>query len=212
MTDAEIRTEQATQSAADVESKAGQAVQNAADVESKAEQAVQNAADIESKAGQAVQGLTDAAGMAEQAMPKMEDVENIAGQAIQNLAGAAGVKIPGDLKSLKNISVNPKAILLNKINGYLNIAIGTVTGAFTGNAWSVVRGFIRDPEYYLSRPGHWYMGLIRSGIMAAVVIFGINFAKKILREKLGIDLDGGAGSDSDLSLKSLSKLVGSKKD
>ena len=143
-------------------------------------------------------------------------VEDMVGEQVsaglKNLAGAAGVNIPGDLKSIKNISVNPKAILMNKINSYLNIAIGTVTGAFTGNAWSVVRGFIRDPEYYLSRPGHWYMGLIRSGIIAAVVIFGINFAKKILREKLGLDLDGGAGSDSDLSLKSLTRLVGSKKE
>lgn len=86
---------------------------------------------------------------------------------------------------------DPKAFLLKKVNGYLNVATGTVSGVFAGNAWATVKGFLRDPEYYLSRPGAWYKGLIVSGVITALLVAGIGIAKKILKDRLGVDLESG---------------------
>ena len=125
---------------------------------------------------------------------------------LKNLSSLVNVSNLKDPEKLKALGIDPKAFLLSRINNYLNIAIGTVTGAFTGSAWSTVRGFLRDPEYYLSRPGHWYFGLIKSGIIAAVAVFGINYAKKLLKNKLGIDLEAAANAPNPVdSLKNLAK-------
>ncbi len=79
--------------------------------------------------------------------------------------------------------MDAKKLIADRINNYLNVAIGSVTGVFAGNAWSTVRAFLRDPEYYASRGGAWYGGIIVSGIVTVAVITGIGFAKKKIGEK-----------------------------
>ncbi len=79
--------------------------------------------------------------------------------------------------------MDAKKLIADRINNYLNVAIGSVMGVFAGSAWSTVRAFLRDPEYYASRGGAWYSGIITSGIVTAVVIAGIGIARKKVNEK-----------------------------
>ena len=87
---------------------------------------------------------------------------------------------------------NPKQLLIDKINNYLNITIGSFTGIFVGNAWATVRSFLKDPEHFLAGGGKWYTGLVISGVTTAVIIAGICVAKKIVSQKLGVDLEEGS--------------------
>lgn len=107
---------------------------------------------------------------------------------------------------------DPKAFLLKKVNGYLNVATGTVSGVFAGNAWATVKGFLRDPEYYLSRPGAWYKGLIVSGVITALLVAGIGIAKKVLRDRLGVDLESGEINVSGKSKTPANKAAAPVKD
>ena len=104
---------------------------------------------------------------------------------------------------MKNVKDNAKAMLINKINNYCNVAIGSVSGVFAGNAWAVVRNFMKNPEAFLrENSAPWYMPLITSGIGTAVIIAAITFGKKIAASKLGIDLDGAAGGGKPAVTKS----------
>ena len=92
---------------------------------------------------------------------------------------------------MKNGKENAKQLLLNKINNYCNIAIGSVSGVFAGNAFAVIKGFMKNPDAYIAgNSAPWYTPLITSGIGTAVIIAAIAIGKKVAASKLGIDLGG----------------------
>ena len=92
---------------------------------------------------------------------------------------------------MKNGKGNAKQLLLNKINNYCNIAIGSVSGVFAGNAFAVIKGFMKNPDAYIAgNSAPWYTPLITSGIGTAVIIAAIAIGKKVATSKLGIDLGG----------------------
>ena len=145
-----------------------------------------------SAANEAVQSAENLLKEAGAGLDPAELAKNAGGQILKGAGEQLGIDLDPSMLSKDALKkINPKKILADRINNYLNIAIGTVTGTFAGSAWQTVKGFVRDPEYYLSKPGAWYMGLIVSGLEAGALIVGVNVAKKIIRKKLGIDLDGG---------------------
>lgn len=73
--------------------------------------------------------------------------------------------------------------MLKKLNGILNIVIGTCIGIYIGYGICVFLDYKTHPDLYIVRSAPWYTGILLYGIVTAVVLSVLILIKLIIRLK-----------------------------
>ena len=71
--------------------------------------------------------------------------------------------------------------MLKKLNGILNIVIGTCIGIYIGYGISVFWDYKTHPDLYLVRSAPWYTGILLHGIVTVVILIVLIIIKLIIR-------------------------------
>lgn len=71
--------------------------------------------------------------------------------------------------------------MLKKLNGILNIVIGTCIGIYIGYGISVFWDYKTHPDLYLVRSAPWYTGILLHEIVTVVILIALIIIKLIIR-------------------------------
>lgn len=74
--------------------------------------------------------------------------------------------------------------MLKKINGFLNIVIGSFVGVFIGFSIYKLLDYKAHPGLYAMQSAPWYMSILVQGIVTVVVLVAAVLIKMIIRNKL----------------------------
>ncbi|WP_418746125.1 hypothetical protein [Frisingicoccus sp.] len=74
--------------------------------------------------------------------------------------------------------------MLKKINGFLNIVIGSFVGVFIGFSIYKLLDYKAHPDLYAMQSAPWYMSILVQGIVTVVVLVAAVLIKMIIRNKL----------------------------
>lgn len=74
--------------------------------------------------------------------------------------------------------------MLRKINGLLNIVIGSFVGVFIGFSIYKLWDYKAHPDLYAMQSAPWYTGILVHGIFTVVVLVMAVLVKLIIRDKL----------------------------
>lgn len=74
--------------------------------------------------------------------------------------------------------------MLKKINSFINILMGSFTGAFIGGAIWKYFNYKNYPELYAMQSAPWYIGIQITGIALIVVLIICVTIKIMIRKKI----------------------------
>lgn len=74
--------------------------------------------------------------------------------------------------------------MLKKINGFLNIVIGSFVGVFIGFSIYKLLDYKAHLDLYAMQSAPWYMSILVQGIVSVVVLVAAVLIKMIIRNKL----------------------------
>lgn len=74
--------------------------------------------------------------------------------------------------------------MLKKINSFLNILMGSFTGAFIGGALCKYSDYKNHPDIYAVQSAPWYLGIQTTGIALVIILIICIVIKAFIRKKL----------------------------